>query len=167
MQLHQQTQFDRPRAGSLLQFLITLCMLICNINQTFTSRDTFSFHAGMLTCVYETGECVCQWIKRGWSVSPYHQSLMSYLQNLQNICELMMPLPTKWKPTRLTQTRYVLCNRVGKLHLVISLLFKITVILFNLHVLESQLNETWFFLTLMISYQRQILQNKIIIKPWH
>ena len=125
MQLHQHTPFHSPRAGSLLQFLITPCMLIWNINQTFTSRDTFSFHAGMLSCVYETSKCVCQSIKQGWCVSPYRQSLISYLQNLQNICKLMLPLAKEWKPLCLTQTRLALCDRGGMVHWLILLLFKI------------------------------------------
>lgn len=123
MQLHQHTPFHRPRAGSLLQFLITPCMLIWNINQTFTSRDTFSFHAGMLSCVYETSECVCQSIKQGWCVSPYRQSLISYLQNLQNICKQMMPVAKEWEPLCLTQTRLALCNSGGVVHSLILLLF--------------------------------------------
>lgn len=45
MQLDQHTPFHKPRAGSLFQFLITLCILIWNINQTFTTLDPFSFHA--------------------------------------------------------------------------------------------------------------------------
>ena len=118
MQLHQHTPSHRPHAGSLLQFLITLCMLIWNINLTFTSKDTFSFHAGMLSCVYETSECFCSCIKERWCVSPYHQSLkqpqgvFNWLWNSLSL--ILMPLYDLCKQTRPSASRWAILYSYSK-----------------------------------------------------
>lgn len=139
----------------LLQFLIILRMLIWNINQNVLPVGTpFHFTVGCSLVFMQWVSVFASALNKDDARLLTIGGLISYLQNLKNICNLMMPLPKKWEAICLTQTRLALFNNVGTVHLVIPLLLKITVWLWycltNLYALENRLNDTWFFITLMI-----------------